>query len=96
MKKVLKMLFFPVIGFLSLFWFLIRVIPKPSRATYPCMRATAPLASSFVIWLIGLSTSVLFFRKARKFLPFFVYFPPNGNIIHKTNKMKSVPAPALI
>ena len=23
-------------------WFLIRVIPKPTRATYPCMRAVAP------------------------------------------------------
>jgi hypothetical protein len=41
-------------GLTSLVWFLIRVIPKPSRATYPCQRAAAPMASSFVIWLAGL------------------------------------------
>jgi len=28
----------PVVGLFSLIWFLIRVIPKPSRATYPCQR----------------------------------------------------------
>jgi hypothetical protein len=44
----------PVIGFLALVWFLVRVIEKPSRATYPCLRAAAPLASGFVSWLAGL------------------------------------------
>jgi uncharacterized protein (DUF362 family) len=43
-----------VAGLASLVWFLVRVIPKPSRASYPCQRAAAPLASGFVIWLIGL------------------------------------------
>jgi hypothetical protein len=37
----------------SLIWFLIRVIPKPSRAAYPCQRAAAPFASAFVIWLMA-------------------------------------------
>jgi len=41
-------------GLASLIWFLVRVIPKPSRALYPCQRAAAPLASGFVIWLVGL------------------------------------------
>ena len=41
-------------GLVSLIWFLVRVIPKPSRASYPCQRAAAPLASGFVIWLVGL------------------------------------------
>ncbi|MBZ5726404.1 MAG: DUF362 domain-containing protein [Acidobacteriia bacterium] len=41
-------------GLASLIWFLVRVIPKPSRASYPCQRAAAPLASGFVIWLVGL------------------------------------------
>ncbi len=57
--------FFPVIGFLALIWFLIRVIPKPSRATYPCQRAAFPLATSFVIWLTGTFTSVFAIKKAR-------------------------------
>ncbi|MHC4220960.1 MAG: hypothetical protein ACYST9_00950, partial [Planctomycetota bacterium] len=37
--------FFPITGLLALIWFLIRVIPKPSRALYPCQRVAAPLAS---------------------------------------------------
>jgi hypothetical protein len=68
MKSFIKKLLFPIIGFLSLLWFLIRVIPKPSRISYPCMRATAPLAWSFVVWSTGLFASVLFFKKAKGFL----------------------------
>ena len=56
---------FPVIGLVSLIWFLIRVVPKPSRATYPCQRAAFPLASAFIIWLLGLGGSTAAFRKAR-------------------------------
>jgi hypothetical protein len=61
-SKIMLSLF----GFLSLIWFLIRVIPKPSRATYPCMRVAFPMASAFVVWLVGLGTSVFMVRKARK------------------------------
>jgi hypothetical protein len=68
MKSILKRLFFPVIGLLSLIWFLIRVIPKPSRATYPCMKATAPLALSFVIYVFGLVSSLFIFKRAKKYL----------------------------
>jgi len=67
MKKIFKNLFFPFVGLLSLLWFLIRVIPKPSRATYPCMRVAAPIASSFVIYLIGITTSLFFLKKAQKY-----------------------------
>jgi hypothetical protein len=55
---------FIVIGLGSLIWLLVRVIPKPSRITYPCMRAAMPLAFSFLAYLAALGTSVLFFRKA--------------------------------
>ena len=41
-------------GAIALAWFLIRVIPKPSRASYPCQRAAFPAASAFVVWLCGL------------------------------------------
>ncbi len=58
-------LLLPVTGFFALIWFFIRVIPKPSRATYPCQRVAFPLASSFVIWLLGLGGSVAAIRKAR-------------------------------
>jgi len=55
----------PIAGLLSLIWFLIRVLPKPSRATYPCQRVAFPLASGFVAWLLGLAGSAVAFRKAK-------------------------------
>ena len=58
----------PVAGLLSLVWFLIRVIPKPSRSFYPCQRVAMPLASGFVAWLVGLAGSVFAFRKAGRLL----------------------------
>lgn len=57
---------FPIIGLFSVAWFLLRVIPKPSRAAYPCQRVAFPLASSFVLWLLGLAGSAIAFRRARQ------------------------------
>lgn len=48
-----------IAGLAALVWFLIRVIPKPGRASYPCQRAAFPIASAFVVWLVG-SISGLF------------------------------------
>ncbi len=59
---------FPITGLLALIWFLIRVIPKPSRATYPCQRVAFPLASGFIVWLLGLAGSVAAYRKAKRSL----------------------------
>jgi len=59
---------FPIGGLLALLWFLLRVIPKPSRATYPCQRAALPLASGFVVWLTGAIGSITAFRKAKRCL----------------------------
>jgi len=57
---------FPIGGLLALIWFLFRVIPKPSRATYPCQRAAFPLASGFVVWLITALGSITAIRKAKR------------------------------
>jgi hypothetical protein len=57
---------FPISGLLALLWFLFRVIPKPSRAAYPCQRLAFPLASGFVLWLAGAVGSVTAFRKAKR------------------------------
>ena len=43
-----------LVGLAALLWFLLRVIPKPSRASYPCQRAAFPLASAFVLWMCGM------------------------------------------
>jgi hypothetical protein len=59
-----KVVFF-VTGIASLTWFLVRVIPKPSRAAYPCMRAALPMASSLLVYLIGLTSFTMLMRKAK-------------------------------
>jgi hypothetical protein len=65
MKRTIKKLLFPFIGFLSLIWFLVRVIPKPSRAAYPCMKAAVPFASSFVVYIGGIAASLFAYKKAK-------------------------------
>lgn len=59
---------FFIIGIASTVWFLIRVIPKPSRAGYPCMKAAAPFMSSFVIYLLSLTGSALLMKRARNLM----------------------------
>lgn len=54
-----------IMGVASVIWVLIRVVPKPSRAAYPCQRVAQPLAASFIAWLLGLAGSTLIIRKAR-------------------------------
>ena len=58
----------PVTGLISLLWFLIRVVPKPSRACYPCQRIAAPLAGGFVVWIGGLICSTFLYQRARKLM----------------------------
>ncbi|MFO7668722.1 MAG: two-component regulator propeller domain-containing protein [Bacteroidales bacterium] len=56
---------FIVTGVLSTAWFLVRVIPKPSRAGYPCMRIAAPVMSGFVVYLLTMAGFAVMIRKAR-------------------------------
>jgi hypothetical protein len=65
-------IFIPFIGLVSLVWFLIRVIPKPSRAAYPCMKAAAPLASQFVLWLAAFPALSVFRGKGPRMAIFAV------------------------
>jgi hypothetical protein len=58
-------LFWCLAGIGSLLWFLVRVIPKPSRAAYPCQRAAFPVASGFVCWLLALVSTRWCWAKAR-------------------------------
>ena len=64
--KIPHGLIFLILGFLSTIWLLIRLIPKPSRIQYPCMKAAMPLASSFLSYLIGITGFTFLFRKARE------------------------------
>ena len=57
-----------MMGVISTLWFLIRVIPKPSRATYPCIRAAAPIMSSFFVYMLGMASTALLWGKSKKLL----------------------------
>jgi hypothetical protein len=56
---------FITMGIVSTVWFLVRVIPKPQRATYPCMRVAAPIMSGFVIYLLTLFGTIAAYKKAK-------------------------------
>src|SRR5450759_272446 len=59
-----KLIFF-IMGIASTVWFLIRIIPKPSRATYPCMRVAAPFMSGFVTYLLAVAGLTAISRRSR-------------------------------
>jgi len=59
---------FLFMGISSTLWFLIRVIPKPSRASYPCMRAAAPFMSGFVLYLLSITGAFVAYRKSKELL----------------------------
>lgn len=65
---------FPLIGILAIAWFLFRVIPKPSRAAYPCQQAAMGIGGSFVAYLVSMVVSFGIFTKLRKNHAFIAYF----------------------
>jgi len=52
-----------ITSILATVWFLFRVVPKPSRASYPCMQVAAPIMSGFVIWILALTSAAFAFKK---------------------------------
>ena len=72
--KGLYRLLFPFIGLAALIWVLVRVIPKPSRANYPCIKAAAPLASGFLIYFGTLIASAFAFMNTKKKIYLAPYF----------------------
>lgn len=59
-------LFIPLIGLLALIWYLVRVIPKPQRAMYPCMKVASPLAGSFLGYILSIGALGWAIKKFRK------------------------------
>jgi len=57
----------PLIGLAALIWFLVRVVPKPSRAAYPCQRLAAGISSGFVAYLLGALVSLGIYRHLYKY-----------------------------
>lgn len=59
LRDALQRGFLLAAGLFALVWLLFRVIPKPSRITYPCVRSSAPLAMLFLAWAGGLFPAML-------------------------------------
>ncbi len=67
-------LIFPIIGIAAMVWILIRVIPKPSRLSYPCVRTAMLIASGFVGYLAMLALSAMAFFRSKKPLRYYPVF----------------------
>ena len=61
-----RFLWIPCVGVAALLWILIRVVPKPSRANYPCQQAAIPLASGFIGYVLSFPAAVLAYHKGRQ------------------------------
>jgi Domain of unknown function (DUF362) len=57
----------PVAGCVALAWYLVRVIPKPSRAAYPCQQVAGPVGIGFLAYLAGALGLAVAWRKARAY-----------------------------
>jgi len=62
----LKGIWFHIAGLLAITWFLIRVVPKPQRAQYPCQQVAMSLSLGYIaFWSILLTGLVVWLRKAK-------------------------------
>ncbi len=64
-KNVALKILFPLFGLAALAWFLIRVIPKPSRIAYPCQQIAAPMAFSFLAFISSTLVGIGSWRKVK-------------------------------
>jgi hypothetical protein len=53
---------FVVTGIGALLWMLFRIVPKPSRAAYPCQRVAAATALGMLSWLVGAGSIGVVYR----------------------------------
>jgi len=58
-------LYFLVVGLAAMIWVTIRVLPKPARAGYPCMKVAISLATGLLLQVSAVALSVFTFQKAR-------------------------------
>lgn len=63
MRNKLSLLFLPFVGLAAILWFLVRVLPKPSRAAYPCQRVAAGVGGGFIAYLVGILGLLPFLHK---------------------------------
>ena len=90
---------FHIAGIAAIIWFLVRVVPKPSRINYPCQQVSLTTAIGYIaFWGITFQALALWMRKAKKrtakfapvFLVFFVLmFSISGAVIANTYSVKT-------
>jgi hypothetical protein len=56
------------VGLAATVWYLFRVIPKPSRAVYPCIQAIQPIQIGFIVYCAALFATAFSWAKARVLL----------------------------
>ena len=61
MEAIQSKLLFPLLGMAAIIWFLLRVVPKPSRASYPCQKIAASLAGSSIGYFVSILGGCRFF-----------------------------------
>lgn len=62
-------LLFSLTGWLAIAWFLVRVVPKPSRMLYPCQRAALGIGGGFLAYTMMLFRSLALVQNLRRNLP---------------------------
>lgn len=67
-SKVPAKISFLLLGILSTIWFLIRVIPKPTRVYYPCIKTASPFMASFVMYILSITATAFSFKKFKQSL----------------------------
>jgi len=67
--KGLSRFIIPFIGFAALLWIILRVISKPSRINYPCVKAAMPFAAGFIQNLTVFLISLFAFTRIKKSFP---------------------------
>ena len=58
--------FIPIMGLMAIVWFLIRVVPKPDRAAYPCQRAALGIGGGFLAYVLIFFSSFSLAQKIRR------------------------------
>jgi hypothetical protein len=59
-------IWFHVAGIFAIIWFLIRVVPKPSRAQYPCQQVAIFISFGYIaFWGVMFTGLVVWMRKAK-------------------------------
>ncbi|MFC1766518.1 DUF362 domain-containing protein [Planctomycetota bacterium] len=66
---LLGKILFPIIGIGAIAWFLLRVIPKPDRMTYPCQKVALGVGGTFLSYVAAALVSYPIIRRLRRFSP---------------------------